>query len=351
MIVYWALFAFFAVGAIQLPASRPGDSTSVLVKAGLVLIALAIGLRFEVGGDWSHYIDDFKFAQVADFGQVMSFGDPGYEFASFVVAQGGGTMWMLNLVMAMIFVIGLYLLAREQPLPWLTVLVAIPYLVIVVAMGYTRQAVAIGVLMAGLAALQRNGNIFQFAIYVMVAALFHRTAVTLLPIVIFSARRGLVINVIGGLLMSYALYSLFLDHSIDGFIRGYVKARYNSSGAAIRLAMDLVPAVIVLGAGRRLGLSDDQRKIWYAFALTTLVALAIFAVSPSSTAVDRLALYLIPMQLVVLPRAAAMIGNQRVGRGVVVAYLFAIQFTWLNYAVNAIYWVPYKDYLSRDSMG
>ena len=61
----------------------------------------------------------------------------------------------------------------------------IPYLVTVVAMGYSRQAVAIGFVMLAFSGLGANSAI-RFAIWITVAALFHKSAVLLIPIAILA---------------------------------------------------------------------------------------------------------------------------------------------------------------------
>ena len=74
MLVYWLIFAAFAVGAVSV-ASRisrlglmpvSGQAAEFVARrsiafsaAGLALMLL-IGLRYEVGGDWSNYFDIFR---------------------------------------------------------------------------------------------------------------------------------------------------------------------------------------------------------------------------------------------------------------------------------------------------
>jgi hypothetical protein len=67
-------------------------------------------------------------------------------------------------------------------------------------------------------------------------------------------------------------------------------------------------------------------------------------VLPSSTAVDRVSLYLMPLQLAVLVRAALLGRSRLPGTVAVLAFSFAVQFVWLNFADNARYWVPYRIY-------
>ena len=60
--------------------------------------------------------------------------------------------------------------------------------------------------------------------------------------------------------------------------------------------------------------------------------------------VDRLSLYLIPLQLAVLPRVAYLFKARKLGRLLVMLYSAAVLFVWLNFAVHAEYWVPYQFY-------
>src|SRR4030095_8029150 len=170
---------------------------------------------------------------------------------------------------------------------------AVPYLIVVVAMGYTRQAVAIGILMAGLAAMKKVSSVFGFAIYVFAAALFHKTAVMVLPLVIFAGRRNKLLNAIAGIAGCVLLYDLFLANSVESLVRNYVEAEYSSQGAGIRVAMNFVPAAIFMLFRRRLHFDQDEIGIWHFFSLSALLMPILLFVVPSSTAIDRLPLYLI----------------------------------------------------------
>lgn len=353
LLPYWLLFSFFAVGALN---SRIHPAGAEAPKGGLLLFgaivtALLIGLRQWVGADWRTYEFLFDFAAYRDLGAVLEVGDPGYQFVNWAVQRAGGELWVVNLLCAAIFVWGLLRLVRNQPAPWLAFLVAIPYLVIVVAMGYTRQAVAIGILMAGLASLGRGASILRFAVYMAFAALFHKTAVIALPIVIFAGQRNRLLNAIAGIAMFVLLYDLFLADSVENFVENYITAEYSSQGAAIRVAMNIVPALIVLIGGSRLGFTPQEEKIWRYFSYAAVGMVVLLVVLPSSTAVDRMALYIMPLQVVVLSRAFVFFGRWSTGRLVIVAYLFAIQFVWLNFAQHARFWVPYQSVFEENESG
>ena len=312
-----------------------------------VAVTLMIGFRFQVGGDWANYREMFIWYGYMDLWEGLRFGDPGYSLVNWVAHSLGAGIWFVNTFCAIIFTWGLVRFAGTQPNPWLTCAVAAPYLIIVVAMGYTRQAVAIGFIFMALIAFNR-GSIRAFLAYMILAVTFHKTAVIVLPLIVASLTQNRVL--LGGLLVVTAgmLYTFFLQGSTDNLITNYVTANYTSEGAAIRVSMNAVPAVVYLLIQRRLGLSVQERKMWRNFSLAALASVVALYVVASSTAVDRLALYLIPLQLVLLGRLPYIFSDShRGGRVVVLAiilYSASIQYVWLNYATHARLWVPFKVY-------
>lgn len=342
MIPYWLLFGYFFAGALLSRPSKPPARTPLVL--GLLIVTIMVGLRFEVGADWTTYEFLFRYAGHVGLWSALKVGDPGYQFVNWIVKQLGQEIWLTNLICAAIFAWGLNRFARVQRDPWLALVIAMPYLVIVVAMGYTRQAVAIGIIMAGLAALQRGASIVTFTFYVVAAALFHRTAVVALPLVALAADRNKFMNLVVGLAACVLLYDVFLSDSLDQFVKNYIDAEYNSQGAAIRVAMNLVPATIFLFARRRFAFDPHEEKIWRNFSLTAWALLIVLLVSPSSTAVDRLALYVIPLQLAVLSRLPYAFGRPGELRLAVAAYSAIVLFIWLNFAKHAESWLPYRLY-------
>lgn len=351
MLPFWILFAYFAAGAAIDPARRSrGDPVLHMhLLIGILLVTLMIGTRFDVGGDWRPYELMFGYVRHVSLVRALNQGDPGYQFVNWVVQQWNGEIWWVNLFSAAIFAWGLARLCRNQPRPILAVLVAVPYLIIVVAMGYTRQSIAIGILMAGLASLGRGGSVVRFAIYVAVAALFHKTAVLVLPLVIFAGRRDRLLNVIAGAAASVLFFDLFLSASTAQLMKNYLDVRFSSQGAWIRVILNLVPAALLLARPGRFGFSVQEEKVWRYIAYAACALPVILIASPSSTAVDRMALYLMPLQIVILSRAYMLFKKPQTGVVVVILYSFLVQFVWLNYAQHAKLWTPYRSFMFEDA--
>jgi len=358
MALYWLLLLLPALGVIMAESSiggRQRDSsfthakTNPLAMGGFALFLVhVIGFRYEVGGDWIHYLEPLETAlQLNWLEATIAGGDLAYGLLNWMSAHLGGGVYLVNLVCALVFVWGLVVFALNSPQPWLTMYVAVPYLVIVVAMGYTRQGAAIGLVMIGLVALHHQ-RLYSFAAWLVVAALFHKSALILLPLVVISGRKNWG-AVLGVALMGALMYVLLLADYLDYFIAGYITDNYNSSGAGIRVAMNALPAALFLLLRHRFGLTIEQKSFWIWMSFGALAFIALLAVSPSSTAVDRVALYWTPLQLFVwsrLPQAMGQrVGTQRQWLAVVLAYAFAVQFVWLFYASHSFAWLPYKFYL------
>ena len=95
---------------------------------------------------------------------------------------------------------------------------------------------------------------------------------------------------------------------------------------------------------RRLGFDDREHRIWRNFAFAAIGLFIMLLVFPSSTAVDRLALYVMPLQLAILPRIPGTLLGSGFGKVIVVLFAFSVQFVWLNFASHAEAWLPYQFY-------
>lgn len=343
MIVYWLLFAFFTAGAMRERPRPDGVARGdILFRVGCLLMVLVIGLRYHVGADWVPYEEIFADARREQLGSLPVIADPGYYLLNMVVQQAGGQLWLVNLLCAIIFVWGLMRFAEAQERPWLAMVVAIPYLVIVVAMGYTRQGVSIGLIMAGLASYTGTGSVLRFAAYVAVAATFHKTAIVALPLVAAANERGRIANVLLAGALTYLFYNFFLSASVGRLVTNYIDARYAAEGAGIRVAMSVLPAVLFLLRSHQLGFAPRERAVWRNFSVAALGFLVLLVVVRSSAAIDRLALYTIPLQAAVLCRPRSVFAREGFGTFLIIAYAAAVQFTWLTFAHHARFWVPYQ---------
>ena len=349
MFPYWLLLLVPVWAYVQWPRRAWSAWQSWLI--GIVL-TLFIGLRYEVGGDWANYLPYLDKAKGLSITDVLAWRDPGYNILNWIFASHPFGIFGVNLVCGAIFAAGLVMFCRTQLRPWLALCIAIPYLVIVVAMGYSRQGVAIGLTMPGLLALER-GRLRPYLASIAAAATFHSTALVMLAFVVPAvpgrslATRALRILLL--LIVGAALVQTFLAARLEVFLNNYTG--YQSEGALIRVAMNLLPGVLLLLWPKRFDLTQQQLRLWRAMATMSLVcAMALVCLPNNSTAVDRIALYVIPLQLVVWSRLPGThlfgFSPAQLSYGVLVLCL-SVQFVWLNFATHAGGWLPYVNVLGR----
>lgn len=344
MLPYWLLFGFCAIGAILSRPRGEGSRRDPMLWVAAAAITLMIGFRFEVGADWENYLRIFERLRYVSLQAALQKSDPSYQLLNWWVADNGWRIWVVNLVCAGLFSWGLVRFCLSQPYPWIAMAVAVPYIVIVVAMGYTRQGAALGIIMAGLADYLRRESIMRLAAYIAFAATFHATAVLAFILVAATARRNRAVTLLGAAAVSILFYNLFLASSVDRFYGVYMKAGYSSQGALIRVLMDASAGALFLLVGRKLAFAEVEHKIWRNFALASIAALVALAISPSSTAVDRAAIYLLPIQIAVLNRLPLLAERNEFFRILPVVLFAIVQFVWLSFAAHARLWLPYQTF-------
>ena len=351
LLPYWLLYAMWMAGAVQFTRGRFVTNSRVLFTWATVLTALLIGLRFQVGGDWGAYENIYYTIYFLPLGDALSVTDPGYSGLNWLFSQVDVDVWAVNLVCGILFMAGTGRLASRQPNPWLAILVAVPYLIIVVAMGYTRQAAAIGIICWALADASER-RLLRLVGFVAAAALFHKTAILMLPLMLLPVlRKNFLIGAIGAAAFML-LFGLVLGGSSDRLVTSYAQSDYDSQGAAIRISMNVLAAVLMLALRNRLGFDRYGQSFWTYNAVAALASVAFLLLLTGSAGVDRLSLFLIPLQLVVFSRLPYALSSGSQPSGLVfagvLAYSFAVQAVWLNFATNAQSWVPYHSIFARE---
>lgn len=351
---YWLMFlapatiALFRRQILQRQRARTGRGPELTVWLSLALsFWLLIGFRHEVGGDWSSYLSMLNEVGQRSLRELYILSDPGYKLVSWISLRAGWQIYGVNLFCGGIFIFGLVQFCRAQPRPWLAMAVAVPYFVIVVAMGYTRQSVAIGLAMLGLVALMR-GETRRFILYVFLAGTFHKTVVLLLPIAGLASSKNRYWTTLWAALVFIASYFLFLQESVESMYALYIEEGMQSQGALIRLFMNAVPAVILLLWERRFHFNVYEAALWRWFAIISLAMFVALWVTPSSTVLDRFALYFAPLQLIVFSRLPGFFSKAALNRRIIISsillYYAAVQFVWLNLGDHAHAWIPYSFY-------
>lgn len=352
MLIYWVLLAYPAVLALFYPPTddrKPSEGVQTLALGGFVILYTAIaGLRYEVGGDWSQYLDIFEDIESDTLLYAIQTYDPLFGLLNWISAQLGTGVYLSNAVCAFIFVYGVVKAARRLGDPWLGITLAVPYLLIVVGMGYVRQSAALGLILLAIASFDQSRPM-RTVLYLLLGAGFHPTALVAMPLFTYAiTKRHKMLAVLFAAVAALAFVIIFAPQ-IDRYQSGYIDAEYQSGGAALRLTMSLLPSLLLLLRVSHFRASEKVRSVWISMAIANVACFIALALVSSSTAVDRLAVLFSPIQFAVFAefRHLAPFGNrfvllQRMG---LIGLAVIIQVVWLVYATYASSWVPYQSIL------
>jgi len=319
-----------------------------------VLLIIIVGLRHEVGGDWLNYIQGYSWLQGLKFSDLWTIeniaDDFGFLLVHWLSENYLNGIYATNLICAAIFIAGLLRVCKNMPIPWIALAVAIPYLVVAVAMGYTRQAAAIGFMMWGLIDLI-NGRPICYYVMVFIGVFFHKTALFMLPIgfLYTNSLRSLTDWLLFVFLFITAIVALMAER-LSYLIQHYVvdTEGMESSGALIRVMMNVFAALVFLYFRKRWAERYSDGRLWMIFSIISLVMLPLTFVI--STTIDRMALYFLPMQLVIFSRTPLLIASTYNRTIFILSILFfyiATLFVWLNFGGYSTYWLPYRNLLFK----
>ncbi len=344
MIPYFLTYIICVLFALS--NNKKVQKSSLLWFITFLYFVFFIGFRHQVGGDWFSYISHFEGIGYYDtLTEVLIESDPGYYGLNWIVYTLGLEIYTVNFICAFLFMYGFSYFIKNENNKWLLLVVALPYTIYVVAMGYTRQAVALGFIFVAIVHL-REKRLFKFILYVLFATLFHKTAIVMMGLGLFIGGRNKIVKILALVVIGIGGFQMFLSQQVDALWTNYVDAQMQSQGAKIRTFMNLIPSVLLLIYRKRWKKYFNDFQFWFIISFLSIVSFLL--VGYASTAVDRLALYCLPIQMIVFGRLHILLEGRvsQLATTVLISfYYFLVLFVWLFFATHAHAWIPYQNLL------
>lgn len=349
----WPYLVFFALAG--LPALFHSRRVNKIVWAVVwLLCVLFVGLRHEVGGDWDGYLLITQRIHDLSFGAALRDQEILFSLMTWLSAQAGFGVYGVNLAGAMVVFAGLFSYCWTLRSPWLALAASMPFLVVVAVMSANRQGMAIGIV---LLVMSRWGSmgVLKRSAGIAVAAMFHTSAAFLLLLSVVDLKVARWKKAV--LFSGAAAGSLWLivrsEEAFTRYTQIYIRDQPEgvfSPGALLHLALNLVPALIMLAGRRRWRQVVPnwpliQQLCWTALGLVLLVPFF-------SVAVGRISLYLFPISIVfvsTLPQFISRPEGRALARTALVFLLGTILGVWLRFANTAFTYLPYKNVLTIES--
>lgn len=300
MILYTIIFNLMVLGRYALSGKE--RLRNQLYPYLLILLFAFVAFRFNVGCDWSGYLNQFRIQGASTLQESLENLEPLWWLMM------GGIHWLdlpypwVNVAAASIFFVGVHFLARRQPDRLGFLILLFPILIINMPMSGIRQGAAIGIMCFAFTAFL-DKKLFWFLGWTLVASMFHSSAIVFLllaPLVNGTYGRTRLILAAG--LALPGAYILATGAAVDQATLRYIGTGLDSAGAAFRVGL-----LLLTGAGFFLLLNNKWKRFFpQDFKLVNIGALmmvAMIVLVPLSTVVgDRLGYYLVPIQAIILSR-------------------------------------------------
>ena len=269
-----------------------------------LLIALFVfsAFRFEVGCDWTGYLNQYNVYDDLRTRDILDEREPIWV-ALFVLMRSWGLAYpWINVVSSLIFFFGIHSICRRQLDPLACLVLLFPILIINMPMSGIRQGAAIGVMCFAYCAFT-DRSLLRFIIWTLIASALHSSALIFLllaPLVNgeYSKNRLLLAAVLAvpGILI--------LLSSEAGAVASsrYIQTGVDAGGAIFRVGTLVLSATYFFLALEKKWLNKFPRDFRLA-SIGALMMVATFLLLPvSSVIADRIAYYLIPIQAAIFAR-------------------------------------------------
>ena len=301
-----------------------------------LFVAIFVGLRFEVGGDWHNYLRKFDSSRGENlFHTILINKDIGYALLVFFANKINAGIWLPNLICAVLFVIGFRKLNLTSSQPALFLLICFPYIITIVAMGYTRQSAAIGCAILALTNFY-DKQFYRSMFFYLLAISFHKFAVIIVTVIVPLSILLFVVLVFVLLLEKLSQYAFFYNYLFSDYVDA-------AKGAELRATITLIAGLYLLYICR-----NTKHKYKKLMINTSYLSAILFVLSfYYETAVDRIGLYFLylqPMALSEFNPKNGRILNSALYVCIVLCY-FALLIIWFAVSDNVHTWAPYRFYI------
>lgn len=343
-----------------LSVSKNLKSSTFFCLGFSIILFFTLGLRDKIGGDWLNYL--FIYENINDYFQPLSIdfleSDYLFDLINWISFKYSLGFHFVNIINSSIFIIGLFLFAIKQKQPSIVLIVAIPYLIIVVSTGYVRQASALAFFLISIDYLIKK-KYFIYGVLIITGSLFHKTLFVLLiliPIMQHQLNIGIInikrikinyiILFVSLFIISIIFYNYFLKFQFSFIIRNYigVDQHFTSSGAIYRTIVFIIASILCIFFRNNLTNNKEEKKL-YLYMSILVIALTPFVFQYSS-AVDRILIYLYPLQLFIFSRVHHIFNDyhHRIFYNIIIIIMsFSLFFFWAYFAKFSKHWIPYNN--------
>lgn len=337
------------------------DSKGVLKKGmlcGFVLVTLLGCIHYNYGNDYNQYMDFFQFVSersltMDDLVANSFFWEPGWVILNHIFS-GLGFFALVAFINILINIIYYRIIVKCVDKKWWPLAISIYLLsssLYVLNFSMMRQGVAVALFLACWPCI-RSGKFLKSLLLIIISALFHKSALLLLPFAFigkFKIRDGKPIAILMGVIL-LSLYistslapnlfqavsswaSVFAKDTLDYYEKNEILERTYGLG----FLLNLIPFLIGLYLLCKKNLPSETICL-------IIICMMSYIVAPFGSIMSmliRYSYYFIAYQVIAIPRMYSMISNKAIKEAVVAIFCLMLLYSYFGFFSNPTY---YKDY-------
>lgn len=324
--VYLLLCAFVPFG------NAHGQKNVLLLAIICTVLFVFVGFRWEVGCDWTGYLNIFEVTRKTTLAEALSGREPGFTLLNIFAHYLDLDYFHINVGGSLLFFLGLFLFAKRQENPLAIVALSFPVLIVNMPMSGVRQGIAIGFFMVAINAY-RDGRRLLYAALVLAGSTFHQSAMLFLGLAPLIRLQKTVATIAFALILTTPAIYYVASGAIGFYAERYGDSGSDAAGAPVRTAL-----LALVGIAFFLVLRKRWRNTYPGdyeiFAIASGLMVASFPLSLYASIIgDRIGYYLIPFQVVVLQRISALFKRDKLAEIYgVIPYIGLLVFLvlWMN---------------------
>jgi len=349
MQIYLAIYLFWAFMAM---AARKRSHSMVLAALFALFVAMFAGTRDEVGCDFRAYALRFEYLyQGLDWWEGMWMTEGGFNLLNILMRDMGFGINAVFMAAAAIYAACMLRFSTLAPRPLAWMVVAFPILVLQLGMSGVRQALATAFLMLAYHAFVQRRTWWVLG-WIVVASLFHQSAIILLPIAALARRQVSLKRLIVATIILSPLAGWLIGERLQVYNDRYVDQIYgenSADGAWFRYAILMVPFLLL--EWKRKLVRDAFPDLFPLLRLCSLIGFSLLAAGlVSSVALHRMVFYVLPVSLLALCCVSRVVfaRGQSARFGMLLPFLMYglyISVWFMLSAHSASCYVPYRSWL------
>lgn len=309
----------------------------------LFCIIVFIGFRYEIGGDWRWYEQNYnEWGKNFDFRVFNPSVNYAYAIINYIFYQLKFNFISVNIFCSILLVLSLKLYIDSiKNNKLLSYIIFFPLGFVVMGMGFVRQGCALSLLLISLTFMKRNDH-FKSYLMTFFGILFHKSLILIVPAYFIIFKKYRLIIIFCSFLFIFFFYDSFMS-LFDIYLGKYKGLYYDFSyGAQIRLSLNSLSSFLFLIYGKYFVENKIEYKFYFNISIIVLITQILSFYSP--TFFDRLSYFFIFVQIIVFSNLSEIFNkNNKIYINILVCmFYFLVLNIFLLYGIHSRYWDPYK---------